>query len=290
VRATVAVQALVSPLTFSSETDGANPPQDIGLRVEYGSGATAQPIASLIRPLEACFQQQLLLVLDWAELREERSSEILAQIDPQYAFWAAILGMRADRHRHTMELINIALQLCVFVEMRFKHALACWRAVELSAQVQPLITTPGHGSLPSGHATQAYAVAHVLSALRGFAAGSPRHEQLQRLAARIATNRVIAGVHYPVDSLAGRLLGQTLGEYVVARCGASASWQPRRFHGRALSDWSATDLLPMQQPLDAQPAPPQPPAFYQSLGSPATGTVAPPLLQWVWQQAHAEWS
>ena len=105
------------------------------------------------------------MVLSWAELRNERATEIMAQIDPQYAFWSSIVYMHPERTKRTFELINILLQFCVYVEMRFKHALACWRPVEYNAQVQPMITTPGHGTFPSGHATQAHAVAHVLKAL-----------------------------------------------------------------------------------------------------------------------------
>ena len=43
-----------------------------------------------------------------------------------------------------------------------------WRATARSnttREVQPMITTPGHNSFPMGHATQAYAVAHVLKKL-----------------------------------------------------------------------------------------------------------------------------
>ena len=119
-------------------------------------------IAEIGRPSAATFRAQIPLVLSWAELRQERATEIMAQIDPPYAFWSSIVYMRPDLTKSTFELINILLQFCVFVEMRFKHAFACWRPVEYNAQVQPMITTPGHGAFPSGHATQVYAVAHLL--------------------------------------------------------------------------------------------------------------------------------
>ena len=85
-----------------------------------------------------------------------------------------------------------------------------------------MIPTPGHGSWPSGHSTEAFAVATLLEAFMdqtrpGKNDGQNSRTQLQRLAARIAVNRTVAGVHYPVDSAVGRLLGTSLGEFFVAR-------------------------------------------------------------------------
>jgi len=254
-------------------------------------------IAEIERPSEATFQSQIPLVLSWAELRDERATEILAQIDPQYAFWSSIVYMHPDRTRRTFELINILLQFCVYVEMRFKHALACWRPVEYSAQVQPMITTPGHGAFPSGHSTQAHAVAHVLKALLNLnpdpLASPPRPgyptviDQLDRQAARIATNRVIAGVHFPADSMVGRMLGVALGEYFVARCTQSPTFSSptfsHKFLAAGIDGAPATDFNPFSptQRLNVGP-------FYsQSAG----GAVAPSdIMSQVWSTAQDEWT
>jgi hypothetical protein len=52
--------------------------------------------------------------------------------------------------------------------------------------------------------------------------------QLYRQAERIATNRVVAGVHFPFDSTAGCALGLTLGEFVAHLAGGAAV-SSRRF-------------------------------------------------------------
>ena len=82
----------------------------------------------------------------------------------------------------------------------------------------PMIQTPGHSSFPAGHAAELFMLATVLSAL--MQAGNPRYADwdvhLARLAARISVNRVIAGVHFPIDLAAGLVLGLTVGRYFVA--------------------------------------------------------------------------
>jgi hypothetical protein len=154
-----------------------------------------------------------------------------------------VTGLNVQRHRWTFEFLSIALSLLIPVEVRFKHALGCHRPVEFSPQVQPIITTPGHGTFPMGHAAQAFMLAYVVEKLFNLRAPDPRIKQLQRQAARISINRVIAGVHFPVDAIVGRALGQTMGEFFLRRCGQKN--QPvvsRTFAAAAFVDTQADKL------------------------------------------------
>jgi hypothetical protein len=210
--------------------------------VAAGPAAVAKEIATLVPPGLPKFKKQLDLVATYADLREDRASEILAQLGPQYAFWSSIVHLHPTRNKWTLELLDTALRFANYAEMRFKHALACPRPVLLSPQVQPIILTPGHATLPSGHSTEAHMVAAVLWKLcqtvitvgpNQVGTGTSANDwcvQLMRQAARIAINRTVAGVHFPVDSAAGQLLGLTLADFLIARATAAhTSW---KFDGR----------------------------------------------------------
>jgi len=154
-------------------------------------------------------------VQSWAELRDERALEILAQIDSQFAFIAAVTGLNVSRYKWTMEWLAVMLQFTIEVELMFKHVFACYRPVDLSPQIQPIISTPGHGSYPMGHAAQAFATIVALTGLLKIAPGDPAYVQLYRQARRFSVNRVVAGVHFPIDAAAGQMLGTTLGEFFL---------------------------------------------------------------------------
>jgi hypothetical protein len=189
--------------------------------------------------------------------------------------------------RKTVELVEAVIQFCVFVEARLKHEFNALRPADLSPQVQPVITTPGHGSFPSGHCTQSYAVAHVLSTLVG--SQPARDVQFQRLAARVSMNRVVAGVHFPVDNLAGRLLGQTLGEYAVARCfPGGAGWLERKFDGKASALPLAETFDPFapEQSLEAAVGVRAP--YYKVAGAPTVAVAASDVLANMWAAAKTE--
>ena len=280
VRAYVAIGEMLQGISFQKTAT---------LRYRIPVLSAASLIAEIGRPQKATFRKQIPLVLSWAELRNERATEIMAQIDPPYAFWSSIIYMHPDRTRRTFELINMVLQFCVYVEMRFKHALACWRPVEYNAQVQPMITTPGHGSFPSGHATQVYAVGSAelkrcVSIRRSGISNGNRAAQSPGGAHRDQPCRCRSP--FP-----GRQHGR-------AHAGRGAGRVLRRaLHTGIRNSWAGSSL-----PLGSTRLPP--PTSIRSADQPAArccagpfysqtagGDIAPsPLMEYIWGKAQQEWT
>jgi hypothetical protein len=142
-----------------------------------------------------------------------------------------------------------------------------------------MILTPGHGSLPSGHATEAFMTARVLEALLAPAGDSLLHDQLMRQAARIAINRQIAGVHFPVDSAAGQVLGLALGDYFVACCKGGVEVRRRRFDGTAFKGDRNFVWGEIEQDKPA----------HFDFGSTVLTPGMLPGLHWLWEEAKGEW-
>jgi hypothetical protein len=236
VRQALAVQELMEPLSWSSlpwethklQTQLLETQQpEVDTAQEVGLGFRGQaPFIRLQRPSLQLFESELPQVLAYADLRAERSSEILSQIDGQWAHWCSILPMRPDCTPHTLALLTTALQWVIPVELRFKHALGCPRPIAWSPQVQPCITTPGHGTFPMGHAVQAFLTAGILQALCGAQPDDAWGVQLTRTAFRMAINRVVAGVHFPVDLVAGLVLGLSLSRYLCHMADPKARGEP----------------------------------------------------------------
>jgi hypothetical protein len=232
VRQSLAVQELMEPLVFSGSSSEADVASDVGLGFRpalpetQGRPDSATAFVRLRRPPPSLFTAELAQVLAHADLRAERMPEILSQIDGQWAHWSSILPLRTDRTPHTLALLTVALQWAIAVELRFKFWLGCPRPMTLSAQVQPCITTPGHGSFPMGHAVQAFLVASLLQTLSGLRASDAWGVQLTRTAFRISVNRVVAGLHFPIDLVAGMVLGKALARYVQVMAQSHATSRP----------------------------------------------------------------
>lgn len=75
----------------------------------------------------------------------------------------------------------------------------------VDSRIQPCVSLPKSGAYPSGHSTQAFVWAGLLAEIF-----PDKREALRERAQLVAWSRVIGGVHYPTDIMAGRALGDQL--------------------------------------------------------------------------------
>jgi hypothetical protein len=166
------------------------------------------------------WSDQIDKVMRAAVEREERLPEILSQASDFNAYFDAVVGISRPHPAHVSELLEVAWEVSSHVVLALKNAAAVWRPYQLSGAIHPVIATPGHGSLPSGHATVA-ALTACLYAMLLPRPSKERLRQLDRLARRIAFNRVVAGVHFPIDSQVGYALGTQLALAMGAAAGVT---------------------------------------------------------------------
>jgi hypothetical protein len=117
----------------------------------------------------------------------------------------------------------------------------------------------------------------------------------------VAINRIVAGMHFPVDAAAGAVLGLTLGQYFVNRCTNQPNYTAWVFDGTQYPDPTVgnpppydgdfywTELYNVATPGQTQAGPAGAPYVYvtsagaQNLSNPSL------LLNWMWTQALGEW-
>ena len=239
------------------------------------------PLWSTDRPTAATLASQSAHVRNYVDQRGDRGAEVLSQLGLFSAHFGVILGLTGPRNLKTYEIMAHVLTLAGAATMLPKHMLACRRPDEVDTRIMPMIATPGHGSYPSGHATQAFAMATVLSALiRAEPAHFPdmdkRIDLLYRQAHRIAVNRTVAGVHYPMDSKAGAALGIQLGRVMTGLMAGGTGPGPAIAltpNAEADRDFTFADASALLAPAAGQTV------------LPANG-----LFGWIWTQARAEFA
>lgn len=112
---------------------------------------------------------------------------------------------------HTASLVTYTLAVTEPVILEMKRQFDRVRPSYLDPTLSTAIAVPAHPAYPSGHATQAYLLAQLFSDLNPH-----DQEAYYRSALRIAHHREIAGLHYPSDSQAGRILAAQLYELLLA--------------------------------------------------------------------------
>ena len=115
--------------------------------------------------------------------------------------------------------------------------------------------------------------------------------QLLKLARRVADNRVVAGVHFPIDSPAGFVLADVIADYFLAKCVAKKPVTPVVLDGTALDPYGDADSATV---YDDQGAWSKFVSEGKRDGAPAKkaaafeGDLSSPLLVQMWSRATTE--
>jgi hypothetical protein len=268
---------------------------------------TSYPIYRISRPKREIFAgAQLTLVHQWAELRPERLSELSSQLELPWRYWASVVDLNPSSYPRTLELLALAVRLAYYLLQPTKHYLACPRPASYSPAIQPVVKPRRFEAFPSGHATEAFLVARLLTELNRSGDGvvpAGLETPLQRLAARIASNRIVAGVHFHLDSVAGRMVAECLGEYFIHRCltntATGPGWIPRQFDGQQLQGDEKELALAFNRKEAMQGADVSSAYFAANKGSQRLQPIlkasnvanhsGPGLLHTLWLAAAAEW-
>ena len=142
--------------------------------------------------------------------RPDALAEIVDQKEEFISYFMASCGGRRTTHPQTYRLFCIATLVSSVAVMHFKGEKDRARPAHVAPGLMPPLECPGHGSYPSGHATQAHLFALCAIEMLPATQKQSLGVVLNALAARIARNREIAGLHYRSDSLAGEWLASEI--------------------------------------------------------------------------------
>jgi len=134
--------------------------------------------------------------------REKRHAEIVDQHGAEGAikYWLRMLDITPATAPATNQLIRIGRRLGEHVVMCLKEHYHEARPSQVCPAIMPLIEVPATPSFPAGHALQSHLISKCLEVAKR-ARNQP--EMLFALSRRVAQNRIVAGLHYPLDNDAG---------------------------------------------------------------------------------------
>ena len=153
--------------------------------------------------------------------RDERADalgEILSQADEFISYFLNLLTANPGAYPATTKVLTIASQVGTFCAMYYKGLYQRPRPSHICPALLPPLAVPGHASFPSGHSTQAHLMALcMVDVLATWPDAGDVTDDIWTLADRIARNREIAGLHYPSDTDAGKLLAQAIKPLLTAQ-------------------------------------------------------------------------
>lgn len=146
--------------------------------------------------------------------RADANSEIVAHDADLDTFFFDAARWPLATYPLTYEVVQFTQEVTNGIVQWLKLNLVVPRPSEVLRGFETAIEVPSHESYPGGHAAQAMATAVVLGRLMG-SGDKPLQTWLRAIALRIAEVRVIAGLHYPIDTIAGLALGDLIGSAIV---------------------------------------------------------------------------
>jgi hypothetical protein len=137
--------------------------------------------------------------------RREAAGEIIQQDQNFQIYWMHLMSIAPGTHPKTLLLLKIAARVGEALMVHYKHKFSRPRPSQICPALMPLLALPGHASYPSGHSLMSHLTSQCLADLAPWAKNS-----LTAMAERVALNREFAGLHYPSDSKAGRIMAHVI--------------------------------------------------------------------------------
>ncbi len=136
----------------------------------------------------------------------ERTPETVAAIklenQPPNPCWFFTEKGLMDRHDYEkFTLVFYVVRDVSYFLLRDKYKYERARPTQLEPKLTTVVPIPAHGSYPCGHCGQSWAAALALAAV-----DPPHADAYKNRAMEVGYHREVAGLHYPGDAEAGRLL------------------------------------------------------------------------------------
>lgn len=175
-------------------------------------------ITALLKPAPADDSAQTQA--DLAQLLEYQAKRTPAQVaqaqkdaNINIAVFSQVLGSECDfaKNPKTAKVLEAVGWDIHWITEDAKNTWKRPRPYVLEKRLEVVLDRPQNTSYPSGHTTLAYGWATVLSDIF-----PDKKAELYKRAAEIGLGRQIGGVHYPTDVAAGKILGEAIGQKIVA--------------------------------------------------------------------------
>ncbi len=139
------------------------------------------------------------------EERELRRPEIIAEVEDMYTPFLEQFADATGAPGGVLRLMNMMDMAGYVIGYHFKGIFDRPRPHVADHRVNPIITVPSHSSYPSAHSVQTHLIAHALGEV--FENSADIGEFFD-VAERVSINREYAGVHYPSDTEAGKIIAR----------------------------------------------------------------------------------